>query len=69
MRKLLKALYIVQEKTTLDKFKRRTKVQRLNPYNPLTYIAILIASIIGMILFGIVGYWNMIELKQSFKYQ
>jgi hypothetical protein len=32
--------------------------KRLNPYNPLTYVAIVIALLIAFILFGAIGMWK-----------
>ena len=69
MDKILKSLWILQEKPNPDAFRRFRKVKRLNPYNPLTYIMLVIIYIIGFIMFGIVGFWSEIETKGLFKYQ
>lgn len=66
--KLFKALYIVQEKVKKNGPYHTRKLQRLNPYNPLTYIALLIALIISLILFGIAGTWKNVDYKNTFKY-
>lgn len=63
MRKLLKTLWVIQESKS-NKVKRR-----LNPYNPLTYLTILITIIVGLLLFGFVGLWGEIDKKNPFKFQ
>ena len=68
IKNFLKLIWVIQEKkikTEFDSFERR----RLNPYNPLTYITILITLIVAFILFGIIGMWNEIDLRNPFKYQ
>lgn len=67
-KKVLKALYIVQEKVKKNGPYHTRKLVRLNPYNPLTYIALLIAIIMSLILFGIAGTWKDVDFKNTFKY-
>jgi len=65
----MKNLCIIQEKKFLDEFKHTRIKRRLNPYNPLTYIAIVMALIIGVFMFGFFGLKNEIninELKESY---
>ena len=66
--KILKALYIVQEQVKKNGSYHKRTLVRLNPYNPLTYIAILIGFIMSFILFGIVGTCKNVDFKNSFKY-
>ena len=42
---------------------------RLNPYNPLAYILIILVFVVGIILYGVVGFWKEIDLRNPFKYQ
>lgn len=60
MRKLLEYLYIVQKKTFVKEHNGKVIDQltkrRLNPYNPLTYIAIPIYYVVAIVMFGFVGY-------------
>lgn len=66
MIKIFVKLKIVQEKKIKDAFNRTYTKRRFNPYNPLTYITLFILLIIGIFLYGIVGFWeqvNMNELK------
>ena len=65
MRKLLKILFIIQEKKKLDEFKRTRTLKRINPYNPLSYLAILITILIAIILFGFVGAWKEIDVLDN----
>ena len=43
--------------------------RRLNPYNPLTYITLTIAFFVGIILFGVSGFWNEVDLNNPFKWR
>jgi hypothetical protein len=66
MKKLLITLKIIQEKKIKDPFGFTYKKRRLNPYNPLTYVLIIYSFIIGLLMFGFVGFWNEVnwdELK------
>lgn len=69
MNKIFKALWIVQEKTILTPFKRKRKLVRINPYNPLTYIVIALIFALEVICYGIVGVWERSDFKNLFKYQ
>lgn len=75
-RKLLKHLHIVQE---VDNNKRNnqgikrlgrgySEAYRLNPYNPISYIALIIMLIVGFLMFGFVGFWNETVTKNPFKW-
>ena len=70
----LNNLYIIQE---VDNEKRNkqglkrlgqgySKAYRLNPYNPLSYITIIIILIAGIIMFGTCGFWK--EFTNPFKW-
>ncbi len=69
MRKLLQALHIVQkvsnEQRHKDGLKRLGKgyfdAYRINPYNPLSYITLLIFAVVCIICFGVVGIWKQID--------
>jgi hypothetical protein len=72
-RKFLKRIWVIQEKTVYIKnnplFENRTiRHRRINPYNPLTYLIVLITLIIGILLFGFVGVWKETNLKNDFKW-
>lgn len=72
MRKLLKWLWVLQEvsnknrKPTLGK--GYSKAHRLNPFNPLTYFVLVIILVVGIILFGVVGFWREVDLQNPFKW-
>jgi len=59
-RKLLQFLKIVQIVNNHDRSKQglkilgrgHSKAHRLNPYNPLSYLTVIITIIVGTILFG-----------------
>jgi hypothetical protein len=54
MRKLLILLKIMLVKTD----ERGYSKKKLNPYNPLTYVTLVIALLIAFILFGAIGMWK-----------
>ena len=69
MSKILRKFGIIQhrtEKETSNSF-TRTKY-RINPYNPLSYIAILLTIIVGFVMFGVVGFWKEVVLRNPFKW-
>lgn len=72
LRKILKKLRVIQE---IDNKNRKpqlgkgfSKVIRLNPYNPLSYIVIIFLFLIGIIMFGVVGIWKEFDTKNPFKW-
>jgi hypothetical protein len=69
MRKILKALFMIQEKQVKSPIGPSYRKIRMNPYNPLSYIFILLAFIVGLFMFGLVGIWKEMDLKNPFKYQ
>lgn len=72
MRKLLKTLLIIQENKIFDDVlnpKRSRTLYRLNPFNPLTYIAIIIIFVIGILMFGFVGIKNEMDFTNPFKWR
>lgn len=70
MRKLLTILNIVQIVSNKGKNpklgKGYNKAYRFNPYNPLTYIVLVIGIIVGIIMFGFVGLWKEVDVKNPF---
>lgn len=69
MKKILKTLFIYQEKELLTRKAIRYTKKRLNPYNPLTYLLIAIVFLIGILKFGFVGIWKELDTRNPFKYQ
>lgn len=68
MRKILTKIYILQEKKNEHGFLRH----RLNPYNPLSYLYLLLAFISGLLFYGIRGLSNEMDLRgkrNPFKWQ
>lgn len=68
MRKILTKLYVLQEKRNKNGFIRH----RLNPYNPFSYVFLIIQFICGLILYGIKGLSNEMDLRgkrNPFKWQ
>lgn len=69
IRKILKLLLIIQERKKKDAFNRTQIQRRINPYNPLSYIFFLLALIIGIFAFGIVGVREEFETHNEFKWR
>jgi hypothetical protein len=67
MRKLLERLYVMQKKTSVDKYGTRT-LKRLNPYHPLTYIVIPLYYALAIAMYGFVGYKQEMD-SNFFKWQ
>lgn len=61
MRKFLTKIYVLQ--------KRKDKKKRINPYNPISYLVIVLATIIGILMFGFVGVFDQVDEKNPFKWQ
>ena len=61
MRNLLLKLHIIQKNKT-------DKRRRLNPWNPLSYLTIIITLIVGIIMFGFVGLWKEVDSVNPFKW-
>ncbi len=53
--KILKFLFVLQKRTKTDAFNHKYKQRRINPYNPLSYIFLMILYIIGFFAYGIQG--------------
>jgi hypothetical protein len=72
MKKLLKYLFILQEVSNRNREKKLGRgflsARRFNPYNPLSYIALILIIIVGFIMFGIVGIWKEMDIKNPFKW-
>ncbi len=71
-RKILKYLWILQE---VDQENKKEKLgrgfftaRRINPYNPLSYIALIIILVVGLLMFGFVGFWKETDLRNPFKW-
>lgn len=70
MRKVLKFLRVLQIKKSRNALGYTYEKIRLNPYNPLSYLLILLTFFIGILLFGFVGVWSEIDFRDAkFKYR
>jgi len=61
MRNILKFLRVIQTDSNGER-------HRLNPYNPLSYIVIILIPIIGILMFGFVGFWKEVDFSNPFKW-
>jgi len=65
---VLRFLCVLQDSKHIDSFKRSYTKQRMNPYNPLSYIIILVLIIVGIIMYGFVGVWKELRIKDMFRW-
>lgn len=76
IRKVLKFLHIIQSVSNEQRTKLGLKklgrgffeAHRINPFNPLSYLFILLCIPIAIIMFGLVGIWEQIDKKNPFKW-
>lgn len=76
LRKILKALRIIQEVSNDKRHKEGKKrlgrgystALRLNAFNPLSYLTLALVIPIGLLLFGIVGFWGQTDVRNPFKW-
>jgi hypothetical protein len=69
MRKFLKIIGVIQHKQVAKKFGDNGKLIRINPYNPISYLAIIIICLIGLILFGIKGFRDEVDTRNIFRWR
>jgi hypothetical protein len=75
-RKALKYLLIVQEVDNEQRNKQGLKrlgrgyfkAYRFNPYNPLSYIALIIILFVGILMFGLYGFWKETTTLNPFRW-
>lgn len=72
MRKILEKLYIIQKVSNKGRNPKLGRgfmeARRLNPYNPLSYIFFVCAVLVGLIMFGVVGFWKETDQRNPFKW-
>lgn len=70
--KILKQLRVIEEidnSERIDKIGRGFFVaRRLNPYNPLSYILIVLVLLASLIMMGVLGFINQLKTKNPFKW-
>lgn len=73
MIKLLKAIGVIREVPNRGRNpklgKGFTTATRLDPYNPLSYITIVVVLLLALILFGIKGMWRQLDIRNPFKWR
>jgi len=69
---MLKKILVIQEKSNKNRVEKLGKgfstAKRFNPYNPLTYIVLFSILLIGILLFGVVGIWKEVDLRNPFSW-
>lgn len=72
-KKILKFLFILQEVSNKNRPKKLGNgfliARRFNPYNPLSYIAVILLLVVGLLLFGFVGLWKETDCSNPFKWK
>ena len=79
IREFLLAIHVLQIKkvevtlTSKDGLERKVvgfrNWRRINPYNPLSYLMIIVVLFSALLLFGFVGMWKEIDLRNPFNWQ
>ena len=64
MKKILIALKVVQEKKVKDPLGLTYTKRRLNPFNPLTYLFLVITFVVALLMYGFVGVWEQININE-----
>lgn len=71
MNKFLKSIRVIQEVSNKGREPKLGqgyfKAYRINPYNPLSYLTIIILFIVGIIMFGVYGFWKEVN-RNPFKW-
>lgn len=73
MRGFLKALKIIQEVSNEERHKQGLKrlgrgffkAHRLNPFNPLSYLTLVLILIFGILAFGFYGFWKEADASRN----
>lgn len=63
MIKILKKLNVIQEKIEGKRYRR------INPWNPLSYITIVLTFVVGIVCFGVIGFWKELDIENPFKWK
>jgi hypothetical protein len=72
MRKFLIWIFVLQEVSNRNRNpklgKGFDKAHRLNPFNPFTYLVIILAILTGLLLFGFIGIKREMDFSNPFKW-
>ena len=72
MSKFLKFIFVLQEVSNKNRNPKLGRgfitARRFNPYNPISYIVLILIPIIGIAMFGVVGFWKEVEITNPFKW-
>jgi hypothetical protein len=63
-KKVLDLLYVRQEQTLKS---NGYTSSRINPYNPLSYVIIIVLIILGILAYGFVGVFEVLGFSNPFK--
>ena len=70
IRKILMFLSVIQFKKELPNHKMyMVEKRRWNPFNPLTYVCLILLFIVGFVLYGVKGVFEETEIKDAFKWR
>ncbi len=65
----MKIIQIISNKNREPKLGRGfMEAYRMNPWNPLSYLVVLVAIVIGLLMFGFIGIWKEVDLQNPFKW-
>lgn len=69
---ILKSIWVIQEVSNRNRSPKLgngfSTAKRFNPYNPLSYLVIVLFFVIGILMFGLYGFWKEVDYKNHFKW-
>lgn len=69
---ILKRIWVLQEVSNKNRLPTLGKgfsiARRFNPYNPLSYIVIVLLFAIGILMYGFYGFWKEVDYQNPFKW-
>ena len=70
--KILKRLLIIQEVSNANRKPMLGRgfmtARRFNPYNQLSYVVVSLIVVIGIILYGLIGFWKEKSVRNPFRW-
>ena len=67
--KFLEIIFVIQRKQYDDKGALRGEYKRVNPWNPISYLVVLLFFIGALLCYGFVGMWSQVDTVNPFRWQ
>lgn len=70
--KILKYIWVLQEVSNINREpilgRGFRTAKRFNPYNPLSYVTVIILLIVALLMLGFYGMWKEVDYQNPFKW-